>query len=197
MSVASLLPSIAEDYQPRRKFTRSEVYQLLESGFFDGQRFELIHGDVISKLGQSARHAYSLQRSAGLLIREFGADAVRIQVPMTVHPSESDYNEPEPDVAVLAVPSDIYRSRHPRGDEMLLVAEIADSSVRQDLTIKRDLYARAGVPENWVLDVSSSRLIVHRRPAGGNYEETIYLDGGTVPVPSRPGAAIHMADLFT
>ena len=57
MSAASLLPLVAEGYLPRKKFTRTEVYRMLELGLFEGRRFELIHGDVIDKLGQSARHA--------------------------------------------------------------------------------------------------------------------------------------------
>ena len=86
---------------------------------------------------------------------------------------------------VAAESTDGFCARHPRGDELLLAVEVADSSSRQDLTTKRDLYARAGAPVYWVLDIVGRRLIAHRLPVNGRYEEvqtvqedgTISLDG--------------------
>jgi Uma2 family endonuclease len=71
-------------------------------------------------------------------------------------------DEPEPDVAVLREYKAEYRKRHPTGEETELVVEIADSSLASDLSIKRRLYARAGVPEYWVVDLNNRRLVVHR-----------------------------------
>ena len=78
---------------------------------------------------------------------------------------------PEPDLAVLAEFKTDYARRHPRGDELLLAVEVADTTVRYDATMKRDLYARAGVPEYWVLDIGGRRLIVHQRLAQGKFEQ--------------------------
>ena len=86
-----------------------------------------------------------------------------------------------------------YRKRHPRGDETVLVAEVADTTLCADLTIKRDLYARAGVPEYWVLDVTGSRLIAHRKPAGGAYAEIVtFGKDDAIPIPARPGERIAL-----
>jgi Uma2 family endonuclease len=62
-----------------------------------------------------------------------------------------------------------YGRRHPRGDEPLLAVEVADTTARYDATTKRDLYARAGVPEYWVLDLSRRRIIVHRNLSQGKF----------------------------
>ncbi len=194
---SSLLPPVVEDSLPRKKFTRSEVYQMLEAGVFAGRRFELIHGDVIDKMGQSARHSYSITRLAGLLCRRFEPELVRVQLPIELHREDCEYSEPEPDVVLLTQTSSAYRERQPRGDEVALVVEVADTSLRGDLTIKRDLYARAAVPEYWILDVVNKRLTVHRKPAHGAYAEVVALGlGDTVPLPTRTGDVISLTELF-
>jgi Uma2 family endonuclease len=197
MSAALVLPPVAEDYPRRKKFTRSEVYRMLELGLFDGQRFELIHGDVIDKMGQSARHSFGITELTALLSQRFGPRALRIQLPMEVHRSDSEFSEPEPDIVLLSADNPVYRNRHPRGEEAVLVVEVADTSIRGDLTVKRDLYARAGVPEYWVLDIASNKLTVHRNPSDGKYAEVVTLTASdSVPVPQRPGDSIALAGLF-
>ncbi len=81
---------------------------------------------------------------------------------------------------------------------MILVVEVADSSLRGDLTIKRDLYARAGVPEYWVLDdITTNRLIAHRNPSGGVYTEIVsFSETDSIPMPGATGQVIALASLF-
>jgi Uma2 family endonuclease len=173
MSTA-ILP--ADDSLRRKRFTRNEVDSMQELGIFDGQRCELIDGELIDKMGQNPPHAYAIQRLFAWLIGLFGPDRLRIQSPVEVKPGDSEWSLPEPDVAVLAEAGGVYAKRHPRGDELLLIVEVADTSLRQDLTTKRHLYARASVGEYWVLDLQSRRLIVHRNPADGEYREMAILN---------------------
>lgn len=113
---------------------------------------------------------------------------MRIQSPIEVKPGDSDRSLPEPDIALLTGADGAYGKRHSRGDELLLVVEVADTSLRQDLTTKRDLYARAGVGEYWVLDLQSRRLIVHLQPEEGEYRETAILaEGDPASCAVRPG----------
>jgi Uma2 family endonuclease len=70
-----------------------------------------------------------------------------------------------------------YAKRHPRGDELVLIVEVAESSSRFDLTVKAALYARAGVPEYWVLDVSRRMLVFHRGLQLGTYNQVTELTG--------------------
>jgi Uma2 family endonuclease len=175
MSAAILPASSAADSLRRKRFTRSEVDRMQELGIFDGQRCELIDGELIDKMGQNPPHAYAIRRLFAWLIGFFGPDQLLIQAPIEVRPGDSEWSLPEPDIAVLAEARGEYAKRHPRGDELLLIVEVADASLRQDLIKKRDLYARASVGEYWVLDLPSRRLIVHRNPADGEYRETAIL----------------------
>jgi Uma2 family endonuclease len=122
---------------------------------------------------------------------------LRIQSPVEVKPGDSEWSLPEPNVAVLAEASGDYGKRHPRGDELLLAVEVADTSLRQDLTTKRDLYARASVGEYWALDLQSRRLIVHRHPGHGEYGETAILaEGDLASCDAHPGQTVAVRYLL-
>jgi Uma2 family endonuclease len=159
---------------PRKRFTREEVNRLLEEGFFDGQRFELIDGDLIDKMGQNPPHASAIRRLMVLLATTFGIERLMVQAPIEAGPRDRKWSQPEPDLAVLAAASD-HSARHPDGHELSLAVEVADSSVRHDANRKRDMYAAAGVPEYWVLDLDSRRLLVFRNLQGTAYSESLVL----------------------
>ena len=149
------------------------MYQMLDTGIFAGQRFELIHGDLINKKGQSPSHACALQRTFAFLINIFGVKLVRNQFPVVMSATDRATSEPEPDLAVFSeAKEDEFTLRHPNGSETILAIEISDTkTLRFDSTINRDLYARAGVPEYWVLDINVRQLLVHRQldPASTRY----------------------------
>jgi Uma2 family endonuclease len=95
----------------------------------------------------------------------------------------------------LIEPNAEFRRRHPRGDELLLVLEVADTTVRYDATTKRDLYARAGVPEYWVLDIPGRRIIAHRKLTAGRFEEIIAFSDGEIVAPAgRPDLTLAVAE---
>jgi Uma2 family endonuclease len=183
---------------PRRKrFTRSDVARLNEAGLFEGQRYELIEGDLIDKMGQNPPHAWTVAFVHVWLAKAFGVALIRGQLPIEVAREDRDHSEPEPDLVVVAEPRLDYAARHPRGDELLLLIEVADTSVYFDRRVKSALYARASVTEYWVLDVSSRALFVHRHPSGGNYRQVIRLsEDETVAPDSRPDAVVKVSDLL-
>jgi Uma2 family endonuclease len=153
--------SAAVTQPPRKRFTRSEVDQMLDAGIFEGQRFELIDGDLIDKMGQKPPHAVAIMRCMAELIRVFGIELVRVQLPMEAGAPDRERSVPEPDLAVTVEDKPDFSSRHPNGDELSLIIEVADTTFRSDSITKRDIYARAGVPEYWVLDLNNRRLLVH------------------------------------
>ncbi len=144
-------------------------------GLFAGQRYELIDGDLIDKMGQNPPHAGAIQLLLDLLFETFGPRRVRVQAPLEVAVSDRKYNFPEPDLSILADSKFAFGKRHPRGDETLLVVEVSDSTLKGDSILKRDLYARAGVPQYWVLNIKGRKLVVHRKPKQGKYTEIITL----------------------
>ena len=129
--------------------------------------------------------------------KTFGGATVRCQAPIEIASEDQERNEPEPDLVVVAERKLDYAARHPRRDELLLLIEVADTSVYFDRRVKSTTYARASVPEYWVLDVSARALYVHRHPSGGNYRQVIRLaEDETVAPDSRPDAVVKVSELL-
>ena len=115
-------------------------------GLFRGARIELLHGRLMTVSPQYAPHASTVQRLSKWLVTELGDRAdVRVQLPFAA----GDDSEPEPDIAV--VPVGDYDAEHP--SSAYLIIEVADSSLNDDRFIKRPVYATAGVPEYWILNI--------------------------------------------
>jgi Uma2 family endonuclease len=183
---------------PRRKrFTRSEVARLSDAGVFEGQRYELTEGDLIDKMGQNPPHAGTFLLVRNWLFAIFGLLAVRCQSPIEVASEDRERNEPEPDFTVLADPTMDPFARHPRGDELLLLIEISDTTARFDRTVKSALYARASVREYWVVDLRTRALYVHRHASGDVYRQVTRLaEDETVAPHSRPDAVVKVSELL-
>jgi Uma2 family endonuclease len=190
------IPEIADAAPARKRFTREEVDLLAETGVFAGQRYELIDGDLIDKMGQNPPHVSAIQLLLECLARFFAVGMIRVQHPMEAAPGDRERSLPEPDVAVLRERKLEHQSRHPRGDEMLLVIEVSDTTAAFDRSRKATLYARAGVPEYWVLDVNLRMLVVHRETDGAQYRQTfLHAPEETVSVPGR-SETIRIADIL-
>jgi Uma2 family endonuclease len=197
MSTATLGPPVSGEFPPRKKFTREEVNQMEAAGLLAGFRLELIDGDLIDKMGQDPPHAFTIRTMLALLARAFPLDVILVQTPVEAATPDQKWSLPEPDLAVLVEAKQEYRTRFPRGDELLVAIEIADSTVRHDTTKKRDLYARAGVPEYWVVDVNDRKLIVHRHLVQSEYRQiTTLAESEEVAVPSRPNATLSVAAML-
>jgi Uma2 family endonuclease len=182
---------------PRKRWTRAECAALASSGLWDQQRLELVHGELISKMGKKRPHVNALVAVQAWLVRTFGAQFVNPEAPIDVAPEDNPTNEPEPDLVVLAQPSREYRERNPRPSDLRLVVEISDSTLGFDLTAKAELYACAGIIEYWVVDVAARRLIVHRDPREGLYRSvTAYAEQETVAPLAAPHGEFRVAEAF-
>ena len=145
-----------------RPLRRSEYDHMVALGMFDEERIELLCGILVAMSPQGAPHANIAARLGNLLTLALGdASWVRVHSPLAL----SDESEPEPDVAVVA-PGD-YSIDHPT--RALLVVEVADSSLRKDQKIKAGLYARAGIPEYWIVNVQDRSVEMYREPRDGQY----------------------------
>jgi Uma2 family endonuclease len=153
----------------RKKFTRQEVECLLKTDIFAGQRYELIDGDLIDKMGQAAPHAMGIRQTSKWLRSFLPDECVQVQLPVELAGEQRDLSVPEPDVSVLAEFKPEYAQRHPRSDELLLAVEVSDSMAWFDLGRKAQIYAASGVPEYWVLDLNRRALVVHRQSDGREY----------------------------
>jgi Uma2 family endonuclease len=159
---------------PRRKrWTRDECALLESSGIWERERLELIDGELISKTGQNPPHVIVLGLMMNWLMDTFGRDRINVSAPIDVAPGDNPINEPEPDLRVLARPYQSFRAGNPQPGDVTLLVEVSDSTLRFDLTVKANLYARAGIVEYWVLDVPGRRLIVHRDPAPSGFRSVV------------------------
>ena len=197
MAVAPLLPFQATpEALPRKRFTREEVEHLITTGFFEGQRYELIDGELLDKMGQNPPHANAIRLTQAWLAGVFGADGVQSQLPIEAAGADRERSLPEPDIAVLAERKPDYHKRHPRGDEFLLVVEVSDTTASFDLNRKAALYAAAGVPEYWVLDLTRRLLVVHRRPDGSTYRLLqLFSEADTVSMEGRSDT-VRVSDIL-
>jgi Uma2 family endonuclease len=183
-----------------RRWTRAEYDRLIELGAFQtGERLELIDGFLVVREPQGARHATGIRRVLAALRRALGPDwQIDSQLPLALDAT----SEPEPDVSVVAGEPGTYRDAHP--SRPMLVVEVADTSYRIDRDFKTSLYARAGVPECWIIDVARGVVEVHRDPERTEAEPYgwRYANVETLRPPSTitpllaPATPIAVADLL-
>lgn len=140
-----------------RRFTREEYYRMAEIGMFEGQRVELIQGEIVEMSPQNNPHALAVMIIDRWLQRNLGDDfSIRCQLPLVA----SDDTEPEPDFAILPGSPESHRD-HPT--TALLVIEISDTTLAHDRR-KAHIYAARQVPEYWTLNLAARQLEVCRNP---------------------------------
>jgi len=159
--------------------------------------YELIDGEIISKMGKNPPHRLTLMAIAYWLGSLFGELCVQRQDPIRIPGEAGIYTEPEPDIAVTQKPTMSYKEQHPGPDDIVVIVEVADSSLILDMNIKALLYASAGVLEYWVADVSRRCVHIHRQPTGEGYLFKLQVNvGDVVALESRPNDTISVESLF-
>jgi len=161
---------------------------LVAAGQLDGERVELLAGELVSVPQISPEHASTVDKLADLLRAQLPAGwRVRAQSPLAVPPG----SEPEPDVAV--VPDGDYDHQHPR--TALLVVEVSVSTPRTDLDVKAAVYAAAGVAEYWVVDIAARVVHVHRAVTAGGYGVVTEYEG-VLRSRTEPAFAVDLRDVL-
>jgi Uma2 family endonuclease len=181
---------------PRKLWTRTE-FDELSSSVFEGQRLELIEGELINKMGKKPPHWNSVAILRKWLCRVFGEDFVLQEVPIDVSPEDNPSSEPEPDLSVLKREMSHFTKASPQPADLHLVIEVADATLGFDLGTKARLYARAGIVEYWVLDVNGRRMIVHRDPGEGRYTSVVaYAADERVAPLAAPDSRLRVGGAF-
>ncbi len=186
---------------PLRKFSVAEYHRLGEVGVLaEDDRVELLDGWIVRKMIHEPRHDATIAKSNNAIRRRLppaGWD-VRIQSAVT-----TDDSEPEPDLAIVRGPEDRYAARHPTAADIALLIEVADSSLEYDREFKGPLYARAGVPEYWIINLVDDRIEVYSQPdssvPGSRFSRRRdYTSGEVIPlvVAGRKIADIPVEEFF-
>src|SRR5262245_8708891 len=151
------------------RFTVDEYHRMGEVGIFsEDDRVELLAGEVVEMSPIGPLHAGTVGRLTALCSSRLGGEAmVWIQNPLLLRTEDS---VPQPEVTLLRPRPDFYTNSHPEAQDVYLVIEVADTSLVTDREVKLPIYARAGVPEAWLLDLATQRLEVHRHPTPDGYQ---------------------------
>ena len=157
-------------------FTVEDYHRLAEVGVLgEDDRVELLDGQIVEMTPIGPEHAGCVDALTRLLSRLVGdAGVVRVQNPLVL----GSRWEPQPDLALLRPRADGYRAAHPGPGDVLLVIEVADTSLESDRDVKLPLYAAAGIPEAWLVDLEHDVIEVQREPGPEGYREVRALRRG-------------------
>ncbi len=181
----------------RKRWTRAEVRQLIDEGHHEFERYELFDGELIDKMGKNRPHVIVVRTLTMLLEEHFGREFVLPETPINLRPEDRATYRPEPDVLVLGKSYKNFAVDDPNPEDILLAVEVSDTSLRFDLDAKAKAYARAGIVEYWVADLSDKRVIIHRSPADGRYTFVHAVNTGeSVSPQSLPAHSIPVDSLF-
>jgi Uma2 family endonuclease len=175
------------------KITLEQYHRMVDVGIWDTCHVELLNGVVVEMSPEGTPHASKRTTTHEYLAQVLGDRAqIRIGAPITL-PNGS---EPEPDIAIVQRVEDNYLSHHPDPENIFWVMEYSDSSLEKDLGVKAEIYATAGIPEYWVINLKGNILILFRDPVNGKYQFQQESTAGVMRPLSFPDVAIDVARLL-
>ena len=176
------------------RFTVDEFHRMAETGILSPEdRVELINGEIVEMTPVGPRHAACAKWLEIWLEKLLGTDVlIRGQMPI---PLESQ--EPYPDVAVVRWRDDLYVKAHPTPADTLLLIEVSDTTVLYDRNVKSEMYARAGIGEFWLVDLTRDAVVVFRSPESGRYTDVSdYRRGQSWTSPALGGREVRVEDVL-
>ena len=184
-----------DDLLVRHRFSFDDVLGMVEAGLLsEDDRVELIGGELIDMAPIGAGHdgvVSGLTRALVLACGDRGI--VRVQSTLLLGPQDA----PQPDFTVVRPRADFYTTRHPGAADTFLVVEVADSSLRYDRMVKLPLYARAGAPEYWIVDLRARLLDAYRNPSPDGYAApTTHKPGERLPLAAAPEIVVPLDLVF-
>ena len=179
-----------------RRLTVWEYHQLGEIGILEpDEQVELVGGQIINKPVKNPPHSAATKRVEKLLENCLGRQVlIRNQEPVRL----DKYSEPEPDIAVVKADPLYYEQKHPVPEEVFLLVEIADTTLKRDREYKGLAYARSGIKDYWILDINDRQLLVFRQPSTEGYKEELCLTlTESISPLAFPKVSIKIAQMFS
>jgi len=179
----------------KRLFTVEEYYQMAQSGILaEDDRVELIEGEILEMSPIGSRHAACVKRLNQLFSQPAGRRfLISVQDPIHL----GGHSEPQPDLALLQPRDDFYGQAHPEPEDVLLIIEVAETSADYDRETKIPLYAKAGIPETWLVELGEDYIEVFRKPSANGYAEVRQVRRGQVIAPQvLPEVELAAADIL-
>lgn len=162
----------AEVELSRYRFTAAEYMRMAEVNLLDeDSRVELLWGEVVEMSPINVAHALCVNRLNALLSARLPNQAVvSVQNPIQL----DEYSLPQPDVALWALPPGEAYAQLAGPADVLLVIEVADTSIRHDRRVKAKLYGEAGIADYWLVNLQERQIEVYREPRPGGYRTVTY-----------------------
>ena len=185
-------PQIARE---SRRFTVEEYFRMVNAGILqEDERVELIEGEILLMPPIGPRHIGGVIRYARVFIRLAG-NRFTVLIQSTVRLGEE--SAPEPDVALLKFRDDDYSFAHAVPEDVLLIVEVAESSLAYDRDVKAHIYGRAGIPETWVLNLPGDCIERFQEPGTEGYaQHTVLRRGEKVTPLALPDVELAVEDLL-
>ncbi|MBP0019526.1 MAG: Uma2 family endonuclease [Cyanobacteria bacterium SBLK] len=175
------------------KWTIARYHQAIDAGLFTDQNLELLRGELIVMPPEREPHAY-YNSEMGDYLRTLLGQRAKIR---EAHPIALPNNsEPIPDLAIVQPLGSTYRDRHPNPQDIFWLVEIANTTLNRDLTIKKDLYAQAGIVEYWVLNLQDRELVIFRNLANNIYISRQIMTEGMISPLAFPDLQIDLQRLI-
>jgi len=178
----------------RWRFTVDDYYRMGEVGILPHDaRVELVNGDAIELPPIGSRQNGTVAGLDEMLHEQLGRHVtIGVRGPLILRP----YSVPQPDVLVLRRRNDFYASANPTAEDVLLLIEVSGSTLAYDRDTKGPMYAQAGIPEYWIVNLVDLTLLVHREPVDGVYRSvTVLVQGDTVQPLAFPDVSIAVAEI--
>ncbi len=153
------------------KFSVEDYHRMGETGILPPDKnFELIRGEIIEMSPVGLKHAAAVKRLNIFCCQKFPA-IVSVQDPLLLR----DASQPEPDIMLLKLEETFYEAHEPVADDVFLLIEVSDSTLKYDQTTKLSLYAENQISEVWIVNIQDQQLEIYREPDGSNYLQTLIL----------------------
>ncbi|MCU0565632.1 MAG: Uma2 family endonuclease [Oculatellaceae cyanobacterium Prado106] len=178
----------------KRRFNVEQYHQMVETGILSAHdRIELIRGEIFDMSPIGRKHAACVRRLIRLLSQRVGEALLDVQDPIEL----DERSEPQPDVVLLRPREDFYETGHPQIADILLIIEVADSSLDYDQDVKIPAYAEAGVAEVWLVDLNGEAIAVHRDPSQQGYRSVQqYGRGESIGISAFPETGIAVDEVL-
>lgn len=175
------------------KWTVDDYHRMIDAGILEGRHVELICGEIVEIAPEGSPHANKSTRAGEYLSRLLGDSAqVRSSKPITL----SNQSEPEPDLAIVQRLEAEYDEHHPYSDNIFWLIEYSNSSLSKDLVTKTEVYADAGIPEYWVVNLKDLKLVVFRNPTDGQYQLQQEFTNGEINPLAFPDISVLVAKIL-
>lgn len=174
------------------KWSLKQWHKLIKTGVLAGQNVEFIEGEIIEMSPEGIPHGFSNQSIGNYLQKLLKETAIILErYPITLNNSE-----PQPDITVVRNPRKIYRNHHPYPEDIYLLIEISNSTLKFDRQVKAKIYARNQIPEYWIVDLVNNKVIVHTLPENESYQTINEYQSGIISCSAFPDIKINLEKLL-